>query len=61
MRELQELSELVARYVEDEKIPAWMDSASDAFGGLTPRELIRDGRMRDLTLEFRRLQSGEPL
>jgi hypothetical protein len=61
MRDLQELSELIARYVENDKIPAWMDGKNEAFGGLTPRELIRDGRMRELTLEFRRMQSGEPL
>jgi DNA-binding transcriptional regulator YiaG len=60
-RDLKELQDLVAKYIEENKISAWMDSSNEAFQNQTPRQLIREGKTRDLILEFRRLQSGEPL
>jgi hypothetical protein len=38
-----------------------MDTPNEAFRKRTPRELIREGKTRDLILEFGRLQTGEPL
>lgn len=61
LRDLQELHELVHGYIEEANIARWMDAPSEAFHGLTPRELIRQGKTRDLILEFRRMQTGEPL
>ena len=61
LRDLQELHELVHGYIEKANIAKWMDAPSEAFHGLTPRELIRQGKTRDLILEFRRMQTGEPL
>ncbi len=61
LRDLQELRELVQGYIEKGVISKWMDAPSEAFHGLTPRELIRQGKVRDLVLEFRRMQTGEPL
>jgi hypothetical protein len=58
---LQELQELVQGYIDPANISKWMDAPSEAFRGLTPRELIRQGKTRDLILEFRRMQTGEPL
>jgi len=61
LRDLQELHELLHGSIEKANIPKWMDTPSEAFRGLTPRELIRQGKTRDLILEFRRMQTGEPL
>jgi transcriptional regulator with XRE-family HTH domain len=61
LRDLQELQELVQGYIDPANISKWMDAPSEAFRGLTPRELIRQGKTRDLILEFRRMQTGEPL
>jgi transcriptional regulator with XRE-family HTH domain len=60
-RNLKELHDLLAKYIGRGEVAAWMDSPSDAFQKRTPRELIREGKTRDLILEFGRLQTGEPL
>ena len=60
LRDLQELRELVQGYIEKGVISKWMDAPNETFHGLTPRELIRQGKVRDLILEFRRMQTGEP-
>jgi DNA-binding transcriptional regulator YiaG len=60
-RDLKELRGLLARYIEENQVSAWMDSPNEAFQNQTPRQLIREGKTRDLILEFGRLQSGEPL
>jgi DNA-binding transcriptional regulator YiaG len=59
-RDLKELRDLFARY-EDKEVSGWMDSPSEAFENHTPRQLMRGGKTRDLILEFRWMQSGEPL
>jgi DNA-binding XRE family transcriptional regulator len=61
MRDLRELYELASKYIGAHQIAAWMDSPNDAFQKRTPREMIREGKTRDLILEFHRLQTGEPL
>jgi DNA-binding XRE family transcriptional regulator len=61
MRDLRELYELASKYIGAHQIAAWMDSRNDAFQKRTPREMIREGKTRDLILEFQRLQTGEPL
>jgi transcriptional regulator with XRE-family HTH domain len=60
-RDLKELRGLVRRYVQTDEVGKWMDTPNDAFQRRTPRELIREGKTRDLVLEFERLQTGEPL
>jgi DNA-binding transcriptional regulator YiaG len=60
-RDLKELCDLVTKYIEGNQVSAWMDSPNEAFQNHTPRQLICEGKTRDLILEFRRLQSGEPL
>jgi DNA-binding XRE family transcriptional regulator len=59
-RDLKELRGLVRRYVQADQVAKWMDMPNDAFQKRTPRELIREGKTRDLVLEFERLQTGEP-
>jgi DNA-binding XRE family transcriptional regulator len=61
MRDFRELYEIVFKYIGPHQIAAWMDSPNDAFQKRTPREMIREGKTRDLILEFQRLQTGEPL
>jgi len=34
------------------QLAAWMDSPNEAFRGQTPRQMIREGKTRDLILEF---------
>jgi transcriptional regulator with XRE-family HTH domain len=61
LRDFKELHDLLSKYIGGHEIAAWMDSPNDAFQKRTPRELIREGKTRDLILEFHRLQTGEPL
>jgi len=61
MRDLRELNDLASKYVGVQQISSWMDNPNEAFQKHTPREMIRQGKIRDLILEFQRLQTGEPL
>jgi transcriptional regulator with XRE-family HTH domain len=61
LRDLKELRDLLTNYIESDQLSAWIDTPNEAFHDHTPRELIREGKTRDLILEFRRMQSGEPL
>ena len=60
-RDVKELHGLLSKYIGSGQIASWMDSPNEAFQKHTPRELIREGKTRDLILEFGRLQTGEPL
>jgi transcriptional regulator with XRE-family HTH domain len=60
-RDLKELRGLLSKYIESDQVATWMDSPNEAFQKRTPRELIREGKTRDLIFEFGRLQTGEPL
>lgn len=60
-RDLKELQGLLSNYIESGQVARWMDSRNHAFQNRTPRELIREGKARDLILEFERLRTGEPL
>ena len=59
-RDLEELWTMVKDSIQDSDIPAWLRSESDAFAGRRPIELLKDGKARDIIVEFRRLQAGEP-
>jgi len=61
IRDLAELHELITTYLEGSQRAMWMDRPNQAFGGNSPRSLIREGKTRDLIFEFRRTQTGEPL
>lgn len=61
IRDFRELYELASKYIGPHQIAVWMDSPNDAFQKRTPREMIREGKTRDLILEFQRMQTGEPL
>ena len=61
LRDLTELNEALARYITPDHRQAWLISPNDAFAGDAPRDWIIEGRARDLLLEFRRMQVGEPV
>jgi DNA-binding transcriptional regulator YiaG len=60
LRDLEELWTIVKESIKDSDIPAWLRSESDAFAGQRPLELLKEGKARDIIVEFRRLQGGEP-
>ena len=60
LRDLEELWTILKESIKGSDIPAWLRSGSDAFGGERPIELLKEGKARDIIVEFRRLQAGEP-
>jgi hypothetical protein len=47
-------------YVVAPKEKQWLLSPLQIFTGRTPQELIVEGRIRDLVVEFDRLREGQP-
>jgi transcriptional regulator with XRE-family HTH domain len=60
-RDLRELLSRMDDYVVAPKEKEWLSSPLEAFTGRTPQELIADGRIRDLIVEFDRLLEGQPV
>jgi DNA-binding transcriptional regulator YiaG len=60
LRDLEELGTILKESIKGSDIPAWLRSESDAFAGKRPIELLKEGKARDIIVEFRRLQAGEP-
>lgn len=60
LRDLEELWTILKESIKGSDIPAWLRSESDAFAGERPIELLKEGKARDIIVEFRRLQAGEP-
>ena len=60
IRDLEELWSILTESMKGSGIPAWLRSENDAFAGLHPIELLKEGKARDIIVEFRRLQAGEP-
>jgi DNA-binding transcriptional regulator YiaG len=60
LRDLVELWTILKESMKDIDIPNWLRSKSDAFAGQRPIDLLKDGKARDIIVEFRRLQAGEP-
>jgi DNA-binding transcriptional regulator YiaG len=61
LRDLEELWTILNESIKSSDIPAWLRSESDAFAGERPIELLKEGKARDIIIEFRRLQAGEPV
>jgi len=61
LRDLQELSGILKESVKGSDIAAWLRSGNDAFGGQCPINVLKEGKVRDIIVEFRRLQAGEPV
>jgi transcriptional regulator with XRE-family HTH domain len=63
-KKTRDLRELLARmddYVVAPEERHWLSTPLEAFAGRTPQELIADGRIRDLVIEFHRLRDGQPV
>jgi DNA-binding transcriptional regulator YiaG len=60
LRDLEELWTILKESIKASDIPAWLRSESDAFAGQRPIGLLKEGKARDIIVEFRRLQAGEP-
>jgi hypothetical protein len=60
-RDLRELLSRMDDYVVAPREREWLSSPLVAFSGRTPQELISEGRIRDLVVEFDRLREGQPV
>ena len=60
-RDLRELLSRMDDYVLAPEENHWLSTPLEAFAGRTPQELIADGRIRDLVIEFDRLRAGQPV
>lgn len=58
---LQDLLSRMDDYVVASQEKEWLSSPLDAFGGRSPRQLMVEGRMRDLVIEFDRLREAQPI
>jgi type IV secretion system protein VirB4 len=60
----EQYADLLSRmddYVVAPKEAEWLSSSLEAFGGRTPHQLIVEGWMRDIVIEFDRLREGQPV
>ena len=60
-RDLRELLSRMDDYVVVPTEKEWLSSPLEAFAGRSPRQLITEGRIRDLVIEFDRLREGQPV
>jgi transcriptional regulator with XRE-family HTH domain len=60
LRDLEKLWTILNESIKGTDIPVWLGSESEAFAGARPIELLKQGKARDIVLEFRRLKAGEP-
>jgi DNA-binding transcriptional regulator YiaG len=59
-RDLEELWTILKESIKGTDIPVWLRLESNAFAGALPIDLLKEGKARDIIVEFRRLQAGEP-
>jgi DNA-binding XRE family transcriptional regulator len=60
-RDLRELLELMDDYVSSPEERDWLNAPLAAFQNQRPIDLIAEGKLRDLIIEFQRLREGQPL
>ncbi len=60
-RDLRELLELMDDYVASAEERNWLNAPSVALQNQRPIDLIAEGKLRDLIVEFQRLREGQPL
>ncbi len=59
--DVADLAEVVKDYIRPGQGARWLRTPNEALGGGTPLDLLLAGRVRDLIVEFRRLQAGQPM
>ena len=60
-KDLWELLQLMDCYVVAKEESNWLNTANRTFRNKKPVELIVEGKLRDLIVEFQRLREGQPL
>lgn len=60
-RRSRELLSRMDDYVVALNQKEWLSSPLEAFGGRSPQELITEGRIRELVVEFDRLREAQPV
>jgi hypothetical protein len=63
-KKTDDLRDLLCRmdnYVIAPQEKEWLSSSLEASGGRTPKQLIIDGRIREIVIEFDRLREGQPV
>jgi len=60
-RDLRELLELMDDYVSSAEEREWLQAPVGAFQNKRPIDLMAEGKLRDLIVEFQRLREGQPL
>jgi transcriptional regulator with XRE-family HTH domain len=60
-RDLRELLSRMDDYVDAPAEKEWLSTPLVAFAGRSPRQLITEGRIRDLVIEFDRMREGQPV
>jgi DNA-binding transcriptional regulator YiaG len=60
LRDLSELARTLGDYMSTADIPKWLRSPNQTFRGSAPIALLAEGRTRDVLIEFRRMEMGEP-
>jgi transcriptional regulator with XRE-family HTH domain len=60
LRDLEELWTILKESIKGQDIADWLRSENDSFTGQRPINLLKEGKARDIIVEFRRLQAGEP-
>jgi DNA-binding transcriptional regulator YiaG len=60
-RDLRELLELMDDYVVASEERGWLETALEALRNRKPIDLIREGKVRDLIVEFHRMREGQPV
>jgi DNA-binding XRE family transcriptional regulator len=60
-RDLRELLGLMDDYVVASEEKVWLDSPLAAIRNRKPIDLVREGKLRDLIVEFHRMREGQPV
>jgi DNA-binding transcriptional regulator YiaG len=60
-RDFWELLELMDDYVVAREEKSWLNTPNSAVKNKRPIDLITEGKLRDLIVEFQRLREGQPL
>jgi transcriptional regulator with XRE-family HTH domain len=60
-RDLRELLSWMDDYVVAPTEKEWLSTPLEAFARRSPRQLITEGRIRDLVIEFDRMSEGQPV
>jgi DNA-binding XRE family transcriptional regulator len=60
-RDLRELLELMDDYVVASEEKSWLETPLPALRNRKPIDLIEEGKLRDLVVEFHRMREGQPV